>query len=346
MRPELLMLESMPREVEHAGTKQSMQSWWQLDKPRNPSFSHHSPWIILKTVLYPLTVMYIPVNYQHPVKHAKGEDWCSRFRHNRHAGENLCHLFTACFCCAYRAAIATLLKIQKPQAALRMLWCPGGLRKKLHQFRFSYLSYLIYADGKSCIHISTASPDQGHAIPHLPHHNTVHKLQCGSYGQLGTVIDVLGEFIRVLISDNTQTTRELSSEWRHNRSNWAAKNMKCRTDRVEVDVTILQGELHQVLQAHVRGRLHCFEVFLTVESSRVRADDRFKLLIPSPRPEFTGVFLSTYLWTSRISASVASRTGTETQRPARPLSTKAPWLTVSRSGTSILHAGLGNDVHV
>ncbi|TNN75986.1 hypothetical protein EYF80_013749 [Liparis tanakae] len=40
----------------------------------------------------------------------------------------------------------------------------------------------------------------------------------------------------------------------------------------------------------------------------------------------------TDLWTSRMSASVASRTGTATHRSARPVFTKASWLTVRRSG--------------
>lgn len=41
-------------------------------------------------------------------------------------------------------------------------------------------------------HWFTVSPDQSHAIPHLPRHNTVNQLQRGSYSQLGTVVDVLG----------------------------------------------------------------------------------------------------------------------------------------------------------
>lgn len=37
------------------------------------------------------------------------------------------YLLIPYFCLAYRAAMATLLNTQKPLAALRMLWCPGGL---------------------------------------------------------------------------------------------------------------------------------------------------------------------------------------------------------------------------
>lgn len=71
LRPEFLMLVAMPWEVEHAGAKCNMQNLLHQQttstyKIKNTSISKHSPWIIFKTVLYPLTVMYIPVNYQHP----------------------------------------------------------------------------------------------------------------------------------------------------------------------------------------------------------------------------------------------------------------------------------------
>ena len=45
--------------------------------------------------------------------------------------------------------------------------------------------------------------------------------------------------------------------------------MKCGTNWVEVDVSILEGELLQVLQSHVRGLLHCLQIFLTVGVRKV-----------------------------------------------------------------------------
>lgn len=47
--------------------------------------------------------------------------------------------------------------------------------------------------------------------------------------------------------------------------------VKQETYWVEVDVTVLTSELHEVLQTHVRSLLHCLQVFLTVERSKVNA---------------------------------------------------------------------------
>lgn len=45
------------------------------------------------------------------------------------------YLLRSYFCFAYRAAMATLLNTQKPLAALRILWCPGGLSIQANRWR-------------------------------------------------------------------------------------------------------------------------------------------------------------------------------------------------------------------
>lgn len=62
--------------------------------------------------------------------------------------------------------------------------------------------------------------------------------------------------------------------WMNKREIWINDNScisskKCRTNWVEVDVTILLGELLQVLQSHMGSLLHCLQVLLTVESIKV-----------------------------------------------------------------------------
>lgn len=48
------------------------------------------------------------------------------------------------------------------------------------------------------------------------------------------------------------------------------------TNRVEVDVTILQSEHLQVLQSHVGGLLHCLQILLTVREQIRDFEDLFQ----------------------------------------------------------------------
>lgn len=56
------------------------------------------------------------------------------------------------------------------------------------------------------------------------------------------------------------------------------------TNRVEVDVTILQSEHLQVLQSHVGGLLHCLQILLTV---RKQIRDLFQGKAEIKRKKFT-----------------------------------------------------------
>lgn len=86
--------------------------------------------------------MNIPVNYQHPENMKLDE-------HREDLGDmsvsqlglHPSYLFSPYFCFAYRAAMATLLNTQKPLAALRMLWCPGGLSTMANRSHISHMSY-------------------------------------------------------------------------------------------------------------------------------------------------------------------------------------------------------------
>jgi len=51
--------------------------------------------------------------------------------------------------------------------------------------------------------------------------------------------------------------------------------MQDRTHWVEVDVTVLQGEVLQLLQSHIGGRLYCLQVLLTVQIRNVHIDEWF-----------------------------------------------------------------------
>lgn len=126
------MLIAVPREVEHAGTQCSKMQNLLCQKTRQhphkqSRISKDSPWIILKRVLDPLTMMYIPVNYQDPGEKTDINKYMRTELIQQQKKKNSCYLFTPYFCFAYRAAMATLLNTQKPLAALRILWCPGGL---------------------------------------------------------------------------------------------------------------------------------------------------------------------------------------------------------------------------
>lgn len=46
------------------------------------------------------------------------------------------------------------------------------------------------------------------------------------------------------------------------------QNLMFWTYWVEVDITILQGELLQVLQSHVGGLLYCLQILLTVGAAK------------------------------------------------------------------------------
>lgn len=69
IRPEFLMLIAVPWEVEHTGGggEVYINTYFQkISIPGNGIMSKNIPGIIFKTVLHSLTVMDIPVNYQHP----------------------------------------------------------------------------------------------------------------------------------------------------------------------------------------------------------------------------------------------------------------------------------------
>lgn len=65
------MLVAVPREIQHAGNKHAPHRMYHTRRQRrrerfNESVRKDSPWIIFKTVLHPLTMMYVPVDDQHP----------------------------------------------------------------------------------------------------------------------------------------------------------------------------------------------------------------------------------------------------------------------------------------
>lgn len=61
----------------------------------------------------------------------------------------------------------------------------------------------------------------------------------------------------------------------------------CSTNWVEVGVTILQSEVLQILQCHVRGCLHCLQVFLTVGSNKVDVVLYFRYLLSPHLQSYT-----------------------------------------------------------